>query len=145
MLSLGAFIDVNASAETAYDLWKQFEAAPQFLEVTEQANQRSYNPRQWTARILGKDPEWDSEITCRTPCHHTVWPTQSGITVEGDVSFHAVSDVSTIVLVQITDTSDAVAVSSRLQQDLGRFKAFVESHVQETGAAIDSLPYQAYP
>ena len=138
MPPLEAIIDVNAPAETAYDLWKQFETAPQFSEVTEPVNQR-------TALILGKDTEWDSEITCRTPCRHTVWPAQSGITIEGDVSFHAVSDVMSTVLVQITDTSDSVAVTSRLQQGLGQFKAFVESHVQGTGTAIDNLPYQAFP
>jgi uncharacterized membrane protein len=145
MPSLGAFIHVNTSAETAYDLWKQFETLPQFLEVTEQVSQRDNNPRQWTAEILGEDREWDPEITCQTPHHHTVWPAQSGITMEGVVSFHAISDVMSTVLVQITDTSEAVAVRSRVQQDLERFEAFVETHLQETRTAIDSWVYQAFP
>ena len=117
-------------------------------------SQPDHNPRQWTAQILGEDTEWDSEITCRTPRHNIIWPSQSGITMEGVVSFHAISDVMSAVLIQTTNSSEAVsellgdgleAVPSRVQQALERFKGFVESHVCETRTVIDSLPYQAFP
>ena len=36
-------------------------------------------------------------------------------------------------------------VSSRMQGELERFKAFAESRGHETGTAIDNLPYQAFP
>ncbi len=153
MPTIGISIDVNVSAETAYDQWRQFEKLPQFTGVGRQIEQLNDNALQRKTEIVDQDTEWDSEITCQTPYHRTVWASQPGAT-EGIVSFHAISDVMSKVLVQVPDTSEGVAehvgdglgaMSFRVRNDLERFKAFVETDRQETGTAIDSLPYQAFP
>ena len=111
------------------------------------------NAMQRKTEIVDQATEWDFEITCQTPYYRIVWSSQSGAT-EGIVSFHAISDVMSKVLVQVPDTSEGVAehvgdglgaMSVRVQNDLERFKAFVETDRQETGTAIDSVPYQAFP
>jgi len=129
------------------------EKLPQFIEVGKQVEPLDGNALQRKTEIVNQDTEWDSEVTCQTPYHRTVWASQPGAT-EGIVSFHAISYVMSKVLVQVPDTSEDVAehvgdglgaMSFRVQNDLERFKAFVETGRQETGTAIDSVPYQAFP
>ena len=138
MPTMGVSIGVNVSAETAYDHWREFEKLPQFIEVKKQVEPLDGNAVQRKTEVVDQNTEWDSEITCQTPYYRMVWPSQPGAT-EGIVSFHAISDVMSKVLVQIPDTAQGAAeyagdglgaMSFRVQNDLGRFKAFVETYRQ---------------
>jgi uncharacterized membrane protein len=75
---------------------------------------------------------------------------RDGAINEGLVIFQPVSDAMSTVLLQLPYSPDEIVettaeglevVSSRMQGALERFKAFAESRGQETGTAIDSLPY----
>ena len=128
MPTVEACIDVNVSVQTAYDQWRQFEKCPQVIEGVKQGN--DFNTH--TNRL-----HWNTEIAGR-----------------GVVTFQPISDVMSTVVLQLAYTPDGIveyledgveASSARIQKELTRFKAFVESCHRETGTWLDSVPYHAFP
>ncbi|MEP6960257.1 MAG: SRPBCC family protein [Nitrospirota bacterium] len=97
----------------------------------------------WKAEIGGKEKEWDAEITEQTPDQRIAWTSQGGAPNDGIVTFQSLSDTKSKIQLEVAYTPEGVlekvgdtmgAVSMRVQGDLERFKAFIETQGRETGA-----------
>lgn len=136
-------IEVNVPVKTAYNQWTQFEEFPRFMEGVEQVRQTDDKHLHWKASIGGKEKEWDAVITEQIPDQRIAWMSQQGAKNGGIVTFApAAENKSQLTLRLEYETEGAVekagdaigVVSGRVEGDLQRFKEFIESRGQETGA-----------
>jgi uncharacterized membrane protein/general stress protein YciG len=136
-------IDVNVPVHTAYNQWTQFEEFPRFMEGVQEVRQLDDRHLHWRANIGGKEKEWDAEITEQVPDQRIAWKNTTGATNAGVVTFHRLNDQQTRVMLQVDYDPEGVVenlgdmigvVSARVKGDLRRFKDFIESRGQETGA-----------
>ena len=143
MATIEESIEVNVPLSTAYNQWTQFEEFPQFMNGVERVQQLDDTRLHWIAEIAGKRKEWDAEITEQTPDERIAWTSTSGARNAGVVTFHRIDDETTRVTLQmdvdpegvVESVGTAVGVpSGQVKGDLERFKEFIESRGQETGA-----------
>ena len=136
-------IEINVPVRTAYNQWTQFEEFPKFMEGVKQVKQLDDTHLHWKAEIGGKEKEWDAEITEQIPDTRIAWRSRDGANNAGVVSFHPVSTTTSKVNLMmeydpdgvVENVGDAVGVvSQRVLGDLERFKRYIESRGQETGA-----------
>jgi uncharacterized membrane protein len=136
-------IEVNVPVNTAYNQWTQFEDFPRFMEGVKEVRQLDDTHLHWHAEVAGKDKEWDAQITEQIPDKRIAWRSTSGAANGGVVTFHRIADNTTRIMVQmdyapegvVENVGDALGVfSRRVEGDLERFKDFIESRGQETGA-----------
>lgn len=136
-------IDVNAPLSTVYNQWTQFEDFPEFMEGVQEVRQLDDKRLHWKAKIAGKEKEWDAEIFEQTPDACIAWRSTSGVLNTGKVSFQSLGPSKTRVKLRINYDPEGVienigdalgVVSARVQGDLNRFKAFIETRHTETGA-----------
>ncbi len=136
-------IDVDVPISTAYNQWTQFEEFPQFMEGVQEVQQLTDTTLRWRAEIAGKEREWEAEITEQRPDERIAWMSTSGARNGGVVTFHRLGDSQTRIMLQleyepegmVETAGDALgAVKMRVKGDLQRFKEFIESRGQETGA-----------
>jgi uncharacterized membrane protein len=135
-------VDVGVDIQTAYDQFTQFEEWPKFMHRVERAEQRDDATVMIHENIWGVRRSWEAEIVEQTPCERIVWRSNGGPQVVGVVTFHALSDNLTRVLVNMDfqpqglfeKTASGMRLSRRaLRSDLMRFKAFVEMRDEATG------------
>jgi uncharacterized membrane protein len=135
--------DVDVPVSVAYNQWTQFESWPRFMEGVERVVQLDPTTLDWTATVAGKTKHWRAEIVEQRPDELISWRSLDGARNDGIVRFEAQSADSCRVTLQmdvdpdgvIESTSDALGfVSRRVAGDLDRFKDFVESRGQATGA-----------
>lgn len=143
MSTIEQSIEVNVPVRTAYNQWTQFEDFPHFMEGVEKVNQIDDVNLHWVAEILGQHREWDAKITEQTPDERVAWTNVDGATNAGVVTFHRIDDNTTRIMLQMEFDPDGFAekaadalglVKGRVKGDLERFKTFIESRGQETGA-----------
>ncbi|HZR83883.1 MAG TPA: SRPBCC family protein [Candidatus Binatia bacterium] len=143
MSTLEKHIDVQVPVETAYNQWTQFETFPEFMEGVMEVHQLDDERLHWKANVGGKEKEWDARITEQIPDKRIAWRNIDGPTNAGVVTFHRLAPSQTRVMLQleyepeglVENVGDMVGiVSSRIQGDLERFKGFIESRGNETGA-----------
>jgi uncharacterized membrane protein len=136
-------IDVSVPVRTAYNQWTQFEEFPRFMEGVEEVKQLDDTHLLWVAEIGGQRREWKAEISEQRPDERIAWHSMEGTTNAGAVTFHRIDDGQTRVMLQleyepegaVEKAGDAAGiVKSRVKGDLERFKEFIESRGQETGA-----------
>ena len=136
-------IDVNVPVSTAYNQWTQFEEFPQFMEGVSEVQQLDDTTLRWTATIAGNEQTWTARITEQEPDQRIAWTSLEGSRNAGVVTFHRLSDQTTRVTLQLDiDPEGAVEnigdtlgfVGRQVKADVERFKEFIESHGQETGA-----------
>jgi uncharacterized membrane protein len=136
-------IDVDVPVRTAYNQWTQFEEFPQFMGGVEEVIQLDDTHLHWKAAIGGTTKEWDAVITEQIPDERIAWTNTTGARNAGVVTFHRLADNKTRVMLQLTYEPEGLvenvgdmlgAVSTRIRSDLKRFKEFIESRGQETGA-----------
>ena len=136
-------IEVNVPVKTAYNQWTQFEEFPKFMEGVKQVKQLDDKRLHWKANIAGKEKEWDAEITEQIPDQRIAWTSKGGAMNAGLVMFSPVSDAKsklTLLMECVPDgavekTGDALGlITRRVEEDLKRFKDFIEARGQETGA-----------
>jgi uncharacterized membrane protein len=136
-------IEIEVPVKTAYNQWTQFEEFPKFMEGVREVKQLDDTHLHWKADIGGKEKEWDAEITEQIPDERIAWRSRSGAMNAGVVTFHRLSDSMSKVMLQmeydpegvLENVGDAVGVvSQRVLGDLERFKRYIESRRQETGA-----------
>ncbi len=136
-------IEVNVPVSVAYNQWTQFEDFPKFMEGVEEVRQIDDTHLHWRANVGGKRKEWDAEITEQIPDKRIAWRSTSGAKNAGVVDFHYIDPNTTRITVQMDydpegvteNIGDAVGVvSHRVEGDLERFKEFIESRGQPTGA-----------
>jgi uncharacterized membrane protein len=143
MATIEKSIAVNVPVRTAYNQWTQFEDFPRFMEGVKEVKQLDDKRLRWRAEIGGKEKEWMAEIVEQMPDQRIAWRCITGAKNAGVVTFHRLSDDSTKIMLQleydpegvVENVGDAVGVvSQRVEGDLKRFKEFIESRGQETGA-----------
>lgn len=137
-------VDVAVPLETAYNQFTQFEQFPEFMYRVERVEQRSDTELTWHENIWGVRRQWDAQITDQRPNERIAWEATSGSPKQkGVVTFHALSDRLTRIEINLDQqpkgvfekTSSGFRVTRRaLRSDLMRFKAFVETRDEETGA-----------
>ena len=136
-------IVVDVPVNTAYNQWTQFEEFPQFMEGIEKVRQEGDSHTHWHANIAGKEVQWDADITEQTPDQRVSWRSTTGVHNAGTVSFQSQGADRTNVTLRLeyepegffeTVGSALGFVDSRVEGDLERFKTFIESRGNETGA-----------
>lgn len=143
MPSVQKTIDVRVPLQMAYNQWTQFESFPQFMQGVEEVKQLDDKRVHWRASIWGKKEEWDAEITEQVPDMRIAWRATTGAENGGVVTFHHITPTLTRVSLQmdyqagsvVEKAGDALGiVTRRVEGDLQRFKDFIESRGEETGA-----------
>ena len=135
-------IEVERPVRTVYNQWTQFEEFPRFMKGVKKVSQLDDQRLHWEAEIAGKDKEWYARITDQIPDHLIAWQSEGGEYNSGTVTFAPINSNRTRINLQVTydpegfveKTGDALGVvSSRVENDLERFKDFIENRGQETG------------
>ena len=135
-------IEVERPVRTVYNQWTQFEEFPRFMKGVKKVSQLDDQRLHWEAEIAGKDKEWYARITDQIPDHLIAWQSEGGEYNSGTVTFAPINSNRTRINLQLTYdpegfveiTGDALGVvSSRVENDLERFKDFIENRGQETG------------
>jgi uncharacterized membrane protein len=143
MSTIEQSIEVAVPVRTAYNQWTQFEDFPKFMEGVMEVKQMDDVTLHWKAKIAGQVRDWDAKITEQTPDQRIAWTDIGGAENAGVVTFHRIDDNTTKVMLQmefdpegvVEKVGDALgAVKLRVKGDMGRFKEFIESRGQETGA-----------
>lgn len=136
-------IEVDAPLNTVYNQWTQFEDFPKFMQGIEQVQQLDDKRLHWVAEIGGRRKEWDAEIFEQVPDQKIAWRSTSGAANAGIVSFQPVAAKRTQVTVRMEYAPEGAiesigaamgAVGTRIEGDLKRFRDFIQSRMQETGA-----------
>ena len=136
-------IEVNVPVKTAYNQWTQFEDFPQFMEGVKECKQITDSRLRWRAEILGVEREWEAEIDEQTPDQRIAWHAIDGTTNAGVVTFHRIDDNTCKVMLQLEFEPEGIVeaagdflgvLKTQLKGDLKKFKGFIESRGQETGA-----------
>lgn len=149
MASMCTSIDVGVPVRTAYNQWTQFESFPHFMEGIEAVEQKDDTTLHWKGRVAGKAVEWDAHIAEQIPDVRVAWHSITGQPNGGAVDFHRIDDGSTrVVLIMETEpegmvekVGDALGVlRKRVENDLERFKEFIEERGSETGGWRGEVP-----
>ncbi len=143
MSTIEQSIDVNVPVRTAYNQWTQFEEFPQFMEGVESVTQLDDKRLHWAAEIAGQKREFDATITEQTPDDRIAWRAEGEVNQAGVVTFHRLGEDQTRIMLQLEFQPEGAAekigdalgiVERRAKGDLERFKGFIESKGNETGA-----------
>ena len=143
MSTIEESIEIEVPVRTAYNQWTQFEEFPEFMEGVESITQLDDKRLRWAAELGGACREWEAEITEQIPDERIAWAAKEGETHAGVVTFHYLDDNHCKVMLQMEfdpkDFTEKAAdtlgiVRRRVTGDLERFKKFVESRGQESGA-----------
>lgn len=141
-------VEVHVPAIAAYNYWINFHNLPKFLGGVYKVEQVNENLLRWDALIDGSRCEWEAEITQKAIGERISWCSVDGKGGAGMVTFNSISNATTWVTVQMEyplersflSVGEAVKVNStRLQNDVKRFKAVVESHIERTGLQLENL------
>lgn len=136
-------IEVDVPVRTAYNQFTQFEDFPQFMESVHEVRQLDDKRLHWRADVMGKQIEWDAEITEQIPDQRIAWRSTSGARNDGVASFQRLSDQRTRVTLEmryepgdmVEAAGDALgAVRSELRSNLQKYKEMIERRGTESGA-----------
>jgi uncharacterized membrane protein len=135
--------EVNVPVGTAYNQWTQFESFPKFMEGVKEVRQLDDRTVEWVAAVAGKEKRWKAKITEQEPDQRIAWTSIGGAHNAGVVTFHRLGEGRTRVTLQldvdpegpVENLGDALGlVKRRVKGDMERFKEYIESRGQETGA-----------
>ncbi|CAA9568401.1 MAG: cyclase/dehydrase [uncultured Thermomicrobiales bacterium] len=143
MAEVKSAVEVKVPIRTAYNQWTQFAEFPQFMDGVVEVHQLDDKRLHWRAKIAGKEEAWEAEITEQVPDQRIAWKSTTGASNSGTVAFHYLDPNTTRVTLQIAYEPDGTVEKigsalgfpqMRVDGDLKRFKAFIETTGQETGA-----------
>jgi uncharacterized membrane protein len=143
MATIEKSVEVDVPVTTAYNQWTQFEEFPRFMEGVEEVTQLDDTRLHWCANVGGQRKEWYARITEQIPDERIAWVSEGGTFTAGAVTFHRLDEDCSRVMLQMEYDPEGMVegvgdmlgfVSRRVQGDLDRFKEFIESRGQETGA-----------
>jgi hypothetical protein len=114
------------------------------MHRVERVEQKDDTHLMWHENVWGVRRQWESEISDQRPNERIAWQATSGSPQQkGVVSFHELSDRLTRIEVTLDQqpkgvfekASSGLRMTRRaLKSDLMRFKAFIETRDEETGA-----------
>jgi uncharacterized membrane protein len=143
MSSVVESVDVAVPVRTAYNQWTQFEQFPQFMEGVTEIRQIGDTRMHWVVDIAGAHREFDAEITEQHPDERIAWNSIDGPRHAGVVTFHRLDENHTRVTAQMDIEPDGIVenvgdkagiIDRRVKGDMKRFREYIESRGQETGA-----------
>jgi uncharacterized membrane protein len=136
-------IDIAVPVRAAYDQWTQFETFPQFMEGVKEVRQLDPARLAWRAEVSGKELSWEAEILEQVPDVRIAWRSTTGTPNSGSVDFTPVDDGHCKILLTMEyepqglteNVGSALGFDERrVEDDLKRFKAFIESQGAPTGS-----------
>jgi uncharacterized membrane protein len=136
-------IEVDVDVRTAYNQWTQFESFPNFMSGVEEVRQLDDTRTHWKTSVAGVTREFDATITEQVPDERVAWRSDDGTDQAGVVTFRQLDPLRTEVTVLMTIDPEGLAenvadktgiIDRQVKGDLERFKTFIESRGQETGA-----------
>lgn len=143
MAEITKSIIVNASLSTVYNQWTQFEDFPRFMDGVLEVKQLDDKRLLWRAEIAGKQEVWEAAITKQIPDQEISWRSIDGPVQAGNIRFQPRGVNQTeIFLHMIYDPKGIIesigdkfgVVTGIVENNLNRFKEFIESRGVETGA-----------
>lgn len=143
MSTIEKTVIVNVPVSTAYNQWTQFEDFPKFMEGVEAVKQIDNKSTHWVTNFGPKNKEFDAEIVEQIPDKKIAWRSRGGPDHGGAVTFTPVDENHTRIDLRldyepegiVEKAGDIIGITdSRVQRDLDRFKEFIESRQEETGA-----------
>ncbi|MEU4832650.1 SRPBCC family protein [Streptosporangium sp. NPDC023615] len=149
MSTIEQSVDVNVPIRTAYNQWTQFESFPEFMEGVESIKQLSDTRTAWVVEIAGVHREFEAEITEQHPDERVAWKSVERPHQAGVVTFHRLGPDTTRVTLQLDYDPEGFVetvgdwlqiVRLRIRGDMERFKTFIESRGDETGAWRGEVP-----
>jgi uncharacterized membrane protein len=149
MTTITKSVDVEVPIATAYNQWTQFETFPEFMGGVDKIEQLDDRKLVWHVNVAGVKRTFDAEITEQHPEERVAWKSVDGVTHAGVVTFHKLGDATTRVTVQLDWEPEgalekaASAVNAddiQVSRDLDRFKEFIETRGNESGAWRGDVP-----
>jgi hypothetical protein len=134
---------VNVPVSVAYNQWTQFEEFPHFMSGVKTVKQLSDDRLEWTAEIAGVRRQWEAKILEQVPDRKVAWAATDGATNAGSVTFEDLGGGQTSVQLSLEYEPEGVVekvgdklnvVEKQAENDLTRFKAFIEDEGYATGA-----------
>lgn len=136
-------IEVQKPVEQVYAQWTQFEDFPEFMENVEEVKQLDDKHLEWKAKIAGTERQWKAEIVEQQPNQVIAWRSTTGDKNNGKVQFQPINGQTKITLALDYDPPGGVAgeigdkliqaAPGRVENDLKRFKKFIEERPTPTG------------
>lgn len=143
MGSITKSIEVMVPVRAAYDQWMRFEEFPQFMNGVEEVKRIDDKRFYWVASIGDKYKEWYAEIVEQIPYERISWHSEAGAMNSGVVIFNRLNEDKTLMTVQINYEPEGLTekigdmlglLSHRIEDNLERFKDFIESRNRESSA-----------
>lgn len=134
---------VNVPVSVAYNQWTQFEEFPHFMGGVKSVKQLSDDRLEWVAEIAGIRRQWQARILEQIPDRKVAWAATEGATNAGSVSFEDLGGGQTSVQLSLEYEPEGVVekagdklniVDRQAENDLNRFKTFIEDEGYATGA-----------
>ncbi|AOT04608.1 SRPBCC family protein [Arthrobacter sp. U41] len=134
---------VNVPVSVAYNQWTQFEEFPHFMGGVKSVKQLSDDRLEWVAEIAGVRRQWEAKILEQVPDRKVSWAATEGATNAGSVTFEDLGGGQTSVQLSLEYEPEGLVekvgdklniVEKQAENDLNRFKAFIEDEGYATGA-----------
>ena len=141
-------IEVAVPVHVAYGQWTRFESFPNFMAGVDRVVQVDDKTLEWTATVAGVVKHWQAEIVEQQPDDLVAWRSTEGQHNDGLVRFERLGPDRTRVILQldvdpegfVERAADALGVvERRVRGDLERFRDFIESRSEPTGASLGTL------
>lgn len=137
-------IDIGVPVHVVYNQLTQFEDYPRFMQEVETVHRLDDTHLHWSAKMSYQPLEWDSEIVEQIPDQRIAWRNAGGPMQSGKVEVQPVGDDMARVTMTLECDPDQVPaerfgnpvkmIALRLEDDLARFKSFLEERANEGGA-----------
>jgi hypothetical protein len=134
---------VNVPVSVAYNQWTQFEEFPHFMGGVKSVKQLSADRLEWIAEIGGVRRQWQAAILEQIPDQKVAWAATEGATNAGSVVFEDLGGGQTSLRLSLEYEPEGVVekvgdklnmLERQVENDLNRFKAFIEDAGYATGA-----------
>jgi uncharacterized membrane protein len=128
-------ITVEKDRRSVYERWTRFEEFPSFMKGVEKVERIGDGRLRWTADIGFVERSWEADVVEDTPEKVVAWKAAGELCHDGRVSFTALAPNRTEIVLRMTydpqgfvEKAGALAglVTSRIEEDLERFKDLVE-------------------
>jgi len=137
--------DVGVPVREAYNQWTMLEEFPKFMHrvTSVQVDDDDRSKVKWQEKIWFSKRQWEAEITEMIPDERIAWRSVSGTKHVGHVTFHPLEDNLTRVIVNLDFNPSGMLekmasgmrfVKRAAKSDVYRYKAFIETHEEATGA-----------
>ena len=136
MSSIENTIEIDTSAERAYELWNDFDRFPEYFKSIEKVQHTGADTMTWTVDILGVERDFEVAVTERIPGKRVAWSTVSGTEHAGVVTFHHLDTGKCQVALQMEFEPEGLVeqIADKAQiaklaanYELGEFKAIAEA------------------